>query len=440
MTFQLPKARVIIVDDDLKEVDGLLMALKKEHVAAIHLDGAIETMPDSPPTDLRLLILDLYLDAARNIETAKQVFNSLVADGCGPFVLVIWTTQDETVKDEFERFLADNPQKKPLATLYKQKLHYRKGEVEFEFDRLRQDIEKELSEKCGAFVLLMDWERLVARAANQVVANLFALTTGSTDQSMAIAVLKELLKAGGGEFASGLSAQDRVRILYDALHRIHNDYLTTDIAAEEELTAMTSVLEQASRALDAATKARVQAYLLLDTRYSTLGVPLPGAVYDLCSLPEKTRPWRSEEVIREVLRKRNLREAKAKDLLAAAEKKNGDVRAILLEITPLCDVAQQNRVGSRFVGGVLFKISENAKLKDYGRPSEAQGEARCFWCDIDNGAQYLLVIDFRFVTSGRDDDYRHLEPLLRLREQVVVDLQARLGRQVSRPGVVQLDF
>ncbi len=107
------------------------------------------------------------------------------------------------------------------------------------------------------------------------------------------------------------------------------------------------------------------------------------------------------------------------------------VVSIELNITPLCDYAQEKAKRYRILPGVMIKSGYREHLNfapSYLYISDADFR-------IDN-VDYLFLFDFRFLYSLVKKEMEEKIVKCRLKQQLLSDIQIKLGSHVNRSGVV----
>ena len=105
---------------------------------------------------------------------------------------------------------------------------------------------------------------------------------------------------------------------------------------------------------------------------------------------------------------------------------------VYLEVSPVCDYAQDKWIACRLLSGILWPLKYKKKVKqaDYIYKSPV--------IEFKNKLFYL-VFDFRSFTSVRISVLKTVKPIFRIRKSLLVDIQCRLSRHINRPGVVSIE-
>jgi hypothetical protein len=169
--------RYIAIDDDLSELAPLVDALHRIGAPCVghHFDP-----PGLPEPALfagtRILFTDLHLikGAAapnQNFDTIAQIIASCVPADHGPYLLVLWTSHEEerdALAERLQIALEDSPEKMPLAILGLGKERFRNAGG-WDGPALRDALRSQVAE-IPQLAALMSWERDVLAAANATLA------------------------------------------------------------------------------------------------------------------------------------------------------------------------------------------------------------------------------------------------------------------------------
>ena len=102
-----------------------------------------------------------------------------------------------------------------------------------------------------------------------------------------------------------------------------------------------------------------------------------------------------------------------------------------LNISPICDYAQQKMPCCRILPGLFIeKKYPIKKTNAFNYISDA--EIRL------DGIDYLLVFDFRYLYSVSNSVSKKRQSNFKLRQQLLADIQIKLGSHINRAGVLYL--
>lgn len=174
-------ARYVVVDDEAKELNPLVNALHKLGAPCI---GILWEPTNLPKPELlkgvRILFQDLHLTKGElapkaHYDTIATMLDGAIQQGHGPYVVVLWTSHEEQRKAFAERLAAALPAEKlPVAVLGLDKNKYREGEEFTKLVDLQNDVVASLAGNEQLHALL-SWEQDVVSAADAVLAQVGAL-------------------------------------------------------------------------------------------------------------------------------------------------------------------------------------------------------------------------------------------------------------------------
>jgi hypothetical protein len=262
--------------------------------------------------------------------------------------------------------------------------------------------------------------------------------------------------------------EDKISIrngLLEAMNSLHLDRLQAGHAADFDPDARL-ISKVSNPKLADSQKAALNSMMLLSSVAAGRGPVSPGNVYAIRRQPNKlcalsqcrvaakaiadgmpiklTKDAEYNTLHNQLNKARN--SGKAQEAAALQKKEKARERAIigsclsvLVEITPACAFAQGKRKMARFVSGLLVP-GEHAKVFKWSsdeappflKPLETVTIPRLkgTWCPI---------LDARYVFGVlKPDDSVRCIPLCRLRESVLVDIQAWFASYVARPGYLSI--
>jgi hypothetical protein len=104
---------------------------------------------------------------------------------------------------------------------------------------------------------------------------------------------------------------------------------------------------------------------------------------------------------------------------------------IELNVSPICDYAQQKMPCCRILPGLLIK---NNYPIEKGNAFNYISDAVINFGEID----YLLVFDFKYLYSIQNAISKKRHSNFKLRQQLLADIQVKLGSHINRAGVLYL--
>ena len=394
--------RVIIIDDNQEEGESIKEALASQHVPSlfIHFDDK-QKLPPKPFPNARLVFLDLDMLASVGGDHPKAVHAltalSQVVGEQSFYLLIIWSTYTNSPLEKAflevinsDRFSCLRPIVPPIS-LSKHECKIKKGFSPHKINRL-------IKQRLGGvsnYTLLTQWEATINQAISQFASGIFF----DNDQQSMSQKLHALAKAYAGSNYEKDTAKYALLTLNGALKGAIDD----GVMARNH-SSNNRRIDKNPKALPEKDKAIVNQALMLNPDRC----PGPGCVYggagDL-----------------------------SKELLGRIGS-DGCIK-IKVDVTPLCDNAQQKNKFIYFIHGLLVpggvKIKKTSETPDY----VYMGLRNPF---VYEGRIVKLVLDLRTLETisktGGVRSPKKSGPLFRLRDSLVTDIQYRIAGHNARPG------
>lgn len=111
-----------------------------------------------------------------------------------------------------------------------------------------------------------------------------------------------------------------------------------------------------------------------------------------------------------------------------------DFKLIELEVSPICDFAQDNMERSRRVSGLLYEISNklNSKVESGSKNGSYYSVEPVFMLDK---KLYKMIFSQRRFKSIELSDIKD-KPIFRIKRELLLDIVAHLSSHVNRPGIM----
>lgn len=410
----LPKgSRIVVLDDKEAEAAPLLMALSKQGFSASYFSGKDEQLPAAPFEDVRIVFLDLKLtegvnrDAASIASNAVTILSKLVAKNAR-YILVVWTTTTESA-GPLESYLeaAEIKPLVPVIDLDKVECLTDENPVKMIEDKIKAKLQDERP----MFGYFLAWENIVSEAAADVV-NEFTALSDAKDPKLSHTLFKLAQAHAGKKLVDDVNeiTKAALRAFGGVLaERIDTKVGAADFSTMEKPKAATSGVAGVETAMNA--KLNIVTSHLSD-------LPVPGNVYPITL---------SEVDFIALLQKEytDADEAKIKAALADG------LRPVFLEVTPVCDYAQNKFLFHRVIHGILCPQSLKTKT-----PGEIL-YVPPFAFDFDGKPKRLILNKLRFVTMEASG-FAGLTPIFRIGSDWLFDIQHKIAGHVSRPGMTSL--
>ncbi len=436
----LRTSSVLVLDDCDDDAQKIQEALAFRGIGAIMVPGGSDRVrTEDTIRGVRVAVLDINLgvgtDGPSRVRHTRGVVEPLIDARNGPYVAVVWTTNEEDFS-LFEEQLREM-RCPPIRTEMLAKDEVLDLEAKDRAEKILEAVERAIS---GAPPLEFAnrWEQIVRDAANDAVVDLEIARASQGAPSRSMALLAALLRSE----ATQVTLQDdtnSMRALLTALNPVHFDKVEElSMAIGSSEAAAVSPIRLAARngtnGVSLKEQSRLNGSLLFDRRTENFG---PGRLYlfdEISALGIGSALAKQTEIRCETVEPGHLDRA-------------GELPVVFLEVSAACDHQQGKIRMARLIAGVVFDASKFQKIVD-GEPV-ASGErihAR--------KAGYLrtldpvmipsvekfpadavrIVLNAHYPVAVSIEEFEDLKPLGRFREPVLADVRAWLGYQSGRPG------
>ena len=412
---ELRASRVVVIDDDAEEGDGLRRALAKGGIPSLVFAG-FEDLPSDGLTGVRLAALDADLTGIFATTTnydqvtdpTASMFAQLLAEENGPYHALIWTKHPELAASLVERLRVHQIPPAACTILAKEEVL---SDGDWNILKILGRIQQSQREH-PSISFLLEWEGAVFDAGVATVSDLFGNDTCT-----------EVLGALAYTERPEATATEKLRAVTESLSRLHADAL--DRRSEEysdEIVAQLLGVDIPKPSEDL--RARLHGRLLLST-----GEPgaSPGSIYTLDSIArrlQKPKWFPSMERIRQDF-------GGEANVIASTQ-----ATPVAVEVTPLCDKHREARIARFLVGLAVHELGTTKRNRLRNLRSQAflyfgplvipdLGHVDLVWCT-------------RLAFTSPIERVRTLMPIGRLRYDVLVDLQSWSSAQASRPGYLSI--
>lgn len=424
----LRTARVLVLDNEIKEAKLVMEALAKRGIGSVYFSGQEETLPaeDDKLTGIRLAAIDMDLDDAGgdvNVVVPRLIgtMNRLIAEDNGPFLTIAWTKHDDYVATFRERSRSELACP-PISIIAMPKQQY--GDIEAIFRKVDEAIGNSYPLNVLGF-----WEQSVHDSSSSVM----DIMSRSPDNPInwandSIETLRLLIKAAVEEETT---FETKLLALLATFSSIQLDAVESSASvspekAEELLSPLDTHIASRSSTEQIPSTSDIAATLnrrLWFTRFSPNVAP--GNIYDSRCFPSQGRPvLPTLEILLEDMGQRTL----------TPEEKEGWI-SVAMEVTPLCDYQQGKRKLPRFVCGIAVPttgknlVKTGAYLQEAG-PVDFEEEPL--------KGNKTIVWNARYIVSVSEEEIAQVPALVRMRQSNLIDVQAWLSMQGNRPGYLSI--
>lgn len=458
MITQLASPSVLVIDDEADDYSSILNALNDLHISAVWIQGtSLEQFPEKPFNRLQLIFLDLHLTNSLGKAAASHtanVFRHVVSTETAPIVVVIWSKyandvppdEQETESQLFKRTLIEAEPKFENRLIFLEMAKPKKEERSADWNtKLQQQIAATLGNQT-AIGLLWKWDGLVKNANSGLMASLTDLaeeTAGGVTTQLTDGHLKEVLqrlsKARGEADLSDATAPGH---LVAILSQLLMDQLE-HASGPQALAAHGAWLNAAPTGKTKASVAAKMNGFLLTAGCTAGAIPyLPGTVYAAKDIESFLSVFGSD---REHLEKTFCKTKRSLTNGALMDEWFTAVRPVLLEISPVCDVAQNKRRNAHLVGGLVVPSTKIGQMKTGGDawavlPPSGETTLTLRWpLDGFEADEVKLVFHHSLkVTLNATAERQWFSPWFRLRELPTTAVRNPHMSHGSRVGYVSI--
>ena len=424
-----PAPRIIAIDDEQEDLDGLVKGLNQMGLAclSLHFTGDTESIRSSP--HVRVIFADLHLNEGSVGSDNSQHFSLIggliqnTIKPSGPYVLILWTKYSDEA-DSLRRFLDERLEATPgpLAVKAIDKMHHieQNGNIRSS-EKLVAEITG-LLDKEPQIAALLDWEERVLDATSDTVSSIFDLAAGQNQGEDVGRLLARLAVEAVGKHHV---EPDRFHAVNEALLPV----LTDRIAAMRSTDDSDCIWKSAFKSSDTESTLSLEKAAKLN-RLVHIASPMEtedgtrrGAVI---ALPHSLSGSAFEHEFNLKQEDEVSKQFFCKKFTEGDEK----FRWVLVQCQADCDYAQNQPGPLPYYLGLELPVAVAMKR---GNPPAALWASPPFESD---GTIRSLHVSARFQVSLPAEDVKDEKPLYRLREQLLNNLIYQIHAYGARPGML----
>lgn len=415
---------VVIIDDKMEEALPLMMVLSKLDIPFKYFSGKVDELPASPLNNVRILFLDIELEGMEGVmqdktklSTLAEVIDKVISERCQPYIIIAWTNHKELV-DELKKYIQNN-KKMPLLSLCIDKADciVNDNNEYFDLNAITTEVNSKLKNS-DIFIYFLLWQNLVNKAASIVINDIASVYDYDENwNGKLLNVLHLLAEAYAGKQVS----DDTIKYSMLGFNGLFLDILENLIIKKEKTDENKNLYEIRVNLTDEERiKGELNRRLLIS--FERNEKPMPGNIYYNIESKEDEK-------------KEFLIGIDDKNISKYSENDNDNVvnksKLIRLEVSPVCDYAQNKWKKCRILQGIIIPQSFENKIKkaDYIYKSPL--------FLLDNEPVYL-VFDIRYLTSVEIKNLENKESLMRIRKELLNDIQTKISAHISRLGITSL--
>ncbi len=428
--------RIAIVDDQIEQALPLMRVFAKNNIPYVFYKGTdFDYLPEKPENDIRILFLDLNLLGGRDNQpkdirsSLYSVIKRIISPDNYPYVLVLWSRQEKEYKEMLEELFKN--ELKGCAPIVVQEWiksdffpYYSDEEVNKDEEYKIIDELKKVVAGFPAYSYLMKWENCIHNSADETIQGIFHDSHSQDDwHSNANCILSMFAKSYLEQHYKDATIEDKAKASLLFLNDVYQDTLETNIASCKHLNVNSlPSIEDEECNYDIA--AKINRCLLLSNQYAS---PCqPGCVQPI-DLTERNEKY-FHELFNNCFNKKDLSTKEAKQLKKDVYK---TLQPCQVVVTPVCDFAQKKVKYDRVVRGIIidaaFKDNVNAQ-------SDAFYVSPVF--EYENQKR-ILVLNYRYLMTYEEYN-QYSNPLFRIRDSLLAEIQSKLARHISRHGIMNL--
>jgi len=442
-------ARVLLLDDEPKEALPVIKAFSKAGISITYFDGSEDSFPLEAERlrGVRLAILDIDLgfgsNAKNRASTLAARFSKIISDKNGPYGVLIWTNHPEDVEEVsaaiFDHVSTPNPMF--VVSLSKAKFMSGLGDNSLQTSTtaaVRNALQDSLRKGSAPFECLQLWESF-AFAASTNVTNAISDLTGTSatklddwQKAWGDEMLSLMLVIARARYGKHLTEENVLRSVLLALNPLQLDRM--DLLVESNAKSVSHHAKGIFNAQGTASltrRAGVNSMLHLSTDH--LKQFAPGNLY-LFEHGKRTPSF--IPTVDELLK--GWIEGNGEKLNENMTLVSNAAHLCAVEISPVCDHAQDKIGFSRLIAGVILPWNGLAKqikkqvqfIKIVGPLNIAE--------NLPIG-DYGLYLNSRYVTSSPLKRIKRLKAAYRVKPELLADIQTWSSYQGARQGITVLE-
>lgn len=417
----LPKnGKVIVFDDQHKDVEILLKILSKERIPYLYYQDELGTdLPDFPVENVRLVILDLELVSnnltSHNIIAAIGQRLKRVLTKNTSYILIYWSEKEGKYRSDLENaFNSGLKEYKPIIIKSLSKTEAKVNSNPINFIRESLSDEMKLYNSMNAFLL---WESCANNASGTITNSLINIFLDCSDWDKNFCNLLFTLSRAevGTDIIKSLTDKEKLTTAFEIINSTLIDTIENNFQKELEKITISEIKELEQK-IQPEEKIKLNTSINL-IKSESLNHYFSGNLY--------IKPL--SDVGKDIIA-HNFQLTKLEDI------NNSTPKLICLDITPSCDYSQRKDYTRILYGVIVSGIFSKSDLK-----SEDSRYRLCPIMELETSS--YLIFDYRHFESFSHVNFEakfEEKPKYRLRKNILLDIQAQLSNHINRPGFVTI--
>lgn len=407
----------LIVDDNKQEIEGLENMLVAQNIYYKYYSPAmLDAQGHIQLKNHQLIFIDFSLDDAagdiNNIATIRRYLKKICQNNFGSYGLIVWTKHPEkinTLRNKLTSDVIDKAYTTPLFVICLDKTKY----LQHGYDSLFADFNEQLTQdKAAAF--FFNWRTSVEQGADKALNDIYSLMPDYTKQHVNFPYFLYLLAHN----FSGVHIEDNRKYekMYQDAYKAFDDLLYNDLISEQKST-MSDIFDEVT--IDPWVnnyEERVQYFAKINAKMYIDGlveqaIVVPGNVYHIMQnidALKSQKKWPTE-----------------------------DFMHIAIELTPPCDIAQNNTKFSRLIGGFIIECPrDKGTIRSCKNKYCNERQYSIYPILIENKSRWICI-DFTciyVVENAQLRDADKFELLFRFKNGLYAEIQRRFVAHAGRLG------
>ena len=448
---------IAIVDDQIEQALPLMRVFARNNIPYVYYKGTDpEYLPGQPENDIRILLLDLNLLGGRDNQPKDirsslfSVISHIISPNNYPYVLVLWSRQEKEYKEMLEKLFSNDLKGcAPIAILEWIKSDFFPNFSDEEANKDEEykiiDELKKVIAGLPAYSYLMQWENCVHNSADETIQDIFHDYHSQENwKNSANCILDMFAKSYLEQHYRDSSKEDIAKASLFFLNDVYYDTLESAITNSEIENAV-ELQYEANADLISDIKSKVNNYLLISK--SQIQINQPGCIFTSSDSSVECVK-RLKEIINNCLDTEDVRiqvankfqDTKLSEAKQFYNQLIKDRREAILStaipcgviVTPACDYAQNKAKYDRIIMGIIIDSC-------YREFIDAKSEAIYVSPSFDESShERIVVLNYRYFFTQELKKTNGVEPLYRIRNSVLSEIQSKLARHINRQGVMTL--
>jgi len=420
-----PYSRAVIYDDEPEKIEPILKLFEKHLVPQLYINFSTapeERKEEDKLKNIRLVFTDFIKGnlSGQNPSQLTNIINAIdstISKNNGPMIIVTWSAHSMQFLGYFKKELKEAGYIFETIVLDKQKYL-----DDPNIETMLHDINEKLNSKLD-FLKFLNWENKIKTSASKIIepfTNLKQKERNKIIEKLSEASLGSVYNANVDNLEKGFY-NTMTNLLYDEMEK--NIYVNTEISSLEDESSISEDI------------AYLNTKLMIDKNISGNDSNYPGNAYEyndflnICN----NKHYSLHEIcgfdIEDLKNSIFLRDD-------SASIRNEDLKMICIEISPYCDHAQQNMKKAKLISGFILNEEKQQKVKSQTDFIYNANKNQFFL--LNNEEKHYIYLSFRHIFRIKPEFVSELNPIFRLRKEMVNEIQHQTAFYLSRPGLTTL--